>query len=176
MPSTSPVPPIAELLDSTRQSACHLEMRDVYAVAPESTELAAWRRTGQRSGPESAYWRSWVELVRRAVARGVSVRRARVVSEPVTEYIRFEHAGTPVNLAAGEDVRWLPRRHASDIALPGNDFWLLDGRLVRFGHFNGDGALTGHELTEEPAVLELCSAAFETVWSRAVPHDQYRIH
>ncbi|WP_438948653.1 DUF6879 family protein [Streptomyces atratus] len=55
-------------------------------------------------------------------ARGVRVLRARVVSEPVTEYIRFEHAITDANLRAGEEVRWLPRRRASTLALPGNDF------------------------------------------------------
>lgn len=31
------------------------------------------------------------------------------------------------NVKAGEEVRWLPRRQASDLALPGNDFWLFDG-------------------------------------------------
>ncbi|WP_457033928.1 DUF6879 family protein [Kitasatospora sp. P5_F3] len=29
------------------------------------------------------------------------------------------------------------------IALPGNEFWLLDGRIVRFNHFTGDGASGG---------------------------------
>jgi hypothetical protein len=56
-----------------------------------------------------------------AVARGVTVRRARVVSEPVGDYIRYEHACTAQNIAAGEDVRWLPRRLASDLLIPGND-------------------------------------------------------
>ncbi|MGH3588590.1 MAG: hypothetical protein ACRDQ0_19960 [Pseudonocardia sp.] len=28
---------------------------------------------------------------------------------------------------------------------------------------------------EESAVVNLCSAAFETVWSRAVPHADYEV-
>ena len=67
------------------------------------------------------------------------MRRARIVSEPVSEYIRFEHDVTYTNVAAGEEVRWLPRRLASDIALPGNDFWLFDERLAVFNHFAGAG-------------------------------------
>ena len=116
-----------------------------------------------------------IDLVRATVARGVVVRRARIVSEPVAEYIRFEHAVTPMNLAAGEDVRWLPRRQASDIALPGNDFWILDGQLARFGHFSGDGDVLGEEWREEPAVTELCATAFEAVWERAIPHEDYKV-
>ncbi len=173
MPSN--VPPIADLLDAAQHSAVHLETRDVYAVDPESTELAAWRQTGRRSGPDSEYWRPWVQLIERTVGRGVTVRRARVISEPVSEYIRFEHAGTAANVAAGEDVRWLPRRRTSDLLLPGNDFWLFDGRLVRFGHFSGDGRLTGHDLTHEPGTADICATAFEAVWARATPHDQYKI-
>jgi hypothetical protein len=78
------------------------------------------------------------------------------------------------NLAAGEQVRWLPRRNASDLALPGNDFWLFDGTAVLFNYFSGDGTAAGTELRDEPAVVKLCAAAFEAVWDRAVPHEDYR--
>jgi hypothetical protein len=105
----------------------------------------------------------------------VTVRRARIVSEPVSEYIRYEHAGTVVNVAAGEQARWLPRRQASDIALPGNDFWLFDGRLIRWNNFTGDGASAPGEISEDPAAARLCAAAFEAVWARAIPHDEYKV-
>ncbi|WP_228447146.1 DUF6879 family protein [Streptomyces paludis] len=120
--------------------------------------------------------RPWLELMREITGRGVEVRRARIVSEPISEYIRFEHHLTAGNAAGGEQVRWLPRRRASDLALPGNDFWLLDGSLVVFLHFTGEGELSpqgDEERTAEPAVVRLCAAAFEAVWERAVPHEEY---
>ncbi|MGA5411222.1 DUF6879 family protein [Streptomyces lavendulocolor] len=170
------VPSFTDQLRSARWSAVHLEIRDRYSVDNEAEDFRAWQQTGQRDiDPTSAYWESWVNLVQEASARGVAVRRARIVSEPVTEYIRYEHAGTVVNLLAGEQVRWLPRRRASDIALPGNDFWLFDDRIVRWNHFTGDGASAGQEVSEDPAAAKLCATAFESVWARAVPHDQYEI-
>ncbi|WP_369378320.1 DUF6879 family protein [Streptomyces sp. cg36] len=170
------VPTFTELLDGAERTAVHLEMRDAYGVAGEAADFARWRSTGERDmDPGSPYWAPWVELVRRTVARGVTVRRARIVSEPVSDYIRFEHAGTPVNLGAGEHVRWLARRHASDLALPGNDFWLFDGRLVRWNHFTGDGESGGGETSDAPAAVALCAAAFEAVWARAVPHADYEV-
>jgi hypothetical protein len=117
----------------------------------------------------------WLSLMRETTARGVSVRRARIVSEPVTDYIRFEHAGTYLNIEAGEAVRWLPRRLASGIALPGNDLWLLDGERVLFNLFTGDGDWAGQELVTDPAVVELCRRAFEAVWSAATPHEDFRL-
>ena len=160
-----------ERLHATQHTAVHLEMRDSYT--PGDATYLAWRRGEQLDMVE--FYRPWTELVQEAVGRGVVMRRARIVSEPVTDYIRFEHATTPMNLAAGEEVRWLPRRQASDIALPGNDFWLLDSRIVRFGLFSGDGDVVGEEWTEEPAVARLCAEAFESVWDRAIPHEDYKI-
>jgi hypothetical protein len=97
--------------------------------------------------------------------RGVVIRRARIVSEPVTDYIRWEHEITSANVKAGEDVRWLPRRRASDLLLPGNDFWVFDDRVVLWTHFTGEGEISpeGWEVTEDPAQVKVCAAAFEPV-------------
>lgn len=77
------------------------------------------------------------------------------------------------NLAAGEDVRWLSRRQASDLAFPGNDFWLFD-ECVLFNHFSGDGDLLDVEVTDETSVVSFCASSFETAWARAIDHADYR--
>ncbi|MEU4410608.1 DUF6879 family protein [Streptosporangium sp. NPDC023963] len=159
---------------SCERSAVHLEMRDLYAVSAEDPMFSAWR-AGHRDDPadEASWWRPWLSLMRETTDRGVEVKRARIVSEPVTEYIRFEYDVSFTNLAAGEQVRWLPRRLASGIALPGNDFWLLDGDRVQFNHFTGDGDWAGVEWCEEPDVVKLCAAAFEAVWAAGTDHGDY---
>lgn len=143
------VPPFSELITEATVSARHLEMRDIYT--PSDPRFRAWLAGSPIPDPANPQWSA---LVRQHVERGVEFRRARIVSEPVTDYIRFEHAITAgVNVAAGEQVRWLPRRRAFDLCLPSNDFWLFDDRLVRFGYFAGDGEFLEHELTSDPAVV-----------------------
>ncbi|MEV6581740.1 DUF6879 family protein [Streptomyces sp. NPDC051582] len=78
-------------------------------------------------------------------------------------------------VTAGEQVRWLPRRNASDLALPGNDFWLFDGKLVQFNVFDGVGRWVHTDQTEDPAVAAHCAAAFEAVWERGIPHEKYAV-
>lgn len=170
---TALVPPFTELLAAARHSAVHLEMRDVYTTT--SPRFLAWQ-AGLREDPSdrAAWWNPFWDAVADAVARGVVIRRSRIVSEPVSEYVRFEYDVTFANIVAGEKVRWLPRRKTSDLALPGNDFWLFDDRLVRFGHFAGNGDFIDNELMEDPKVVQLCASAFEAVWGRATPHEQYR--
>lgn len=164
------VPPFSELIAAATTSAVHLEARDAYTPSdPLYRDWVAGRPVPEPALPE------WRDLVRAHVARGVKFRRARVISEPVSGYIRYEHFITDAtNIAAGEDVRWLPRRQASDLCLPGNDFWLFDDRLIRFHHFSGDGEVVEDELVTDPAVIRMCAAAFEAVWARAIPHADYR--
>ncbi|MEV4739782.1 DUF6879 family protein [Streptomyces sp. NPDC049555] len=170
------VPSFSELLTSAKHSAVHLEMRDTYAVEQEKQQFEAWR-AGYRLNPDdrASWWRPWLDLVQATVERGVVMRRARVVSEPVTDYIKYEHSCTFTNIAAGELVRWLPRRQAFDLALPATDFWLIDDRLVRFNHFSGDGVDTEPQVSDDPDVVKLCSTAFESIWERAIPHEQYHV-
>ncbi|MDQ0986765.1 DUF6879 family protein [Streptomyces sp. V2I9] len=166
----------AAVIRSAERTAVHLEMRDVYAIPDEDEGFTAWRR-GRRLDPDdpASWWNPWLDLVQEVTAKGVRLRRARVVSEPHSEYIRYEHSFTFTDIAAGEEVRRLPRSAASGLALPGNDFWLFDGRLVQFNVFDGDGRWVHTDRTDATGTAGLCSDAFEAVWARAVPHDMYTV-
>lgn len=160
-----------ELLNGCNTQAAHLEMRDCYS--PDDPIYLDW--LAGRDVDPIQHERDWFDLATSTVKRGVAIRRARIVSEPISDWIRHEYETTPkLNLKAGEEIRWLPRRHASAIALPGNDFWLFDDRIVRFGYFDGDGNYVGDEVVENPTVVALCRSAFAAVWERAVDHSDYR--
>jgi hypothetical protein len=163
------VPPFSELIAATTRTAAHLETRDAYT--PDDPAFLDWKVGKHASAPAGA---SWYDLVREHTARGVGFRRARIVSEPLADYTRFEHASTGFNVLAGEQVRWLPRHKDPGLLVPLCDFWLFDDKLVRFGYFAGDGTFLGHELADDPEVVRACAEAFERVWELAIPHDQYR--
>ncbi|MFB7311468.1 DUF6879 family protein [Streptomyces sp. NPDC056192] len=167
------VPPFSELLAKTRNSAVHLEMRDDYGSNPR---LESWQR-GERVDwtDRDSWWHPFHQTIADAVARGVVIRRARVVSEPVSEYIRWEHYATHANVTAGEDVRWLPRERATGFLLPAHDFWLFDGALLRIHHFAGDGGHVTDELSSDAGTLKSYAAAFEEIWQHATPHSEYTI-
>ncbi|MBO0651715.1 hypothetical protein J1792_02535 [Streptomyces triculaminicus] len=171
MPSS--VPSFAELPGHCQRSAVHLELRDSYAA---TDRYEAWKR-GERINWEhrESWWHPYDQLIADTVSRGVVIRRARVIFEPVSDYIRWEHYVTHANVTAGEEVRWLPRRLATAIALPGNDFWLFDDALLRVHHFSGDGGVVEDEITADAEAVKLCSAAFEAVWERATPHHRYQV-
>lgn len=159
-----------KLFPAFKREALHLEMRDSYGTESELPHLAKWA-AGE---PDDLQWlQPWCDMVREGRQAGKTIRRARVVSEPLTDYQRWAfHVAQPM-ADAGEEIRWIPRRHASTLLLPGNDFWLFDDQLVVFLAFAGDGLVMDRLATRDPSVVEMCRTAFEPAWKLGIPHAEY---
>lgn len=160
-----------QLLASFEREAVHLETRDAYGTAVELPYMAKWA-AGE---PDDLAWLGgWCHTLRGHVSAGRSVRRARVVSEPLSDYQRWSYSIAHPMVAAGEDIRWVPRRLLSSICVPGNDYYLFDDQLVVFLHYAGSGLATDRVISTDPADVALCRQAFEAVWDHAIPHDDYQ--
>lgn len=158
------------LFRAASSTAWHMELRDSYT--PADPDWLDWQ-AGKRFDPAER-WSSWSDLVRATVARGVAVRRVRIVSEPVSDYIKFEYDVTAAhNVAAGEEVRWLPRHKGAGLLVPVSDFWVFDGQVVLWNHFAGDGSWVGEEQADDLSLAKVCAASFDAAWERAVPHADY---
>ncbi|WP_439673973.1 DUF6879 family protein [Embleya sp. MST-111070] len=166
---------LGELMGAARLSAVHWETRDDYAVDGEDEDFEAWRAGRLSDEEEASWWAPFLDEVVAATGRGVAFRRLRVVSEPVSDYLRYEHVGTGQNIKAGEQVRWLPRARAGDLLLPALDGWVFDERVLLLHHFGGDNRMIGHELVRDAARAAAYAAAFERLWERATPHEEYRL-
>ncbi len=153
----------------------HLEMRDSYMR--DDPAFIRWQ-AGHREDPENrvSWWRPWLDVVAETTGRGVLMRRLRVVSEPLNDYIRYEYDITFTNVAAGELVRWLPRSRARDLLLPALDGWVVDEQILILHHFSGDGQWTdpGMEVCTDPALVKQYAAAYEAAWERGIPHGEYQ--
>jgi len=164
---------VYDLLRSAGRSAIHLEMRDAYT--PSDPDWLDWQAGNRFDPAKHQGWIDWFELMKAAVGRGVTARRARIVSEPVTDYIKYEYDVTAdYNLAAGEQVRWLPRRRTAGLLVPPTDFWVFDEQVVVWNHFAGDGSWVTREDSDDLSLAKLCVSSFDAVWERAIPHAEYR--
>jgi hypothetical protein len=161
------------LIAGFSHQALHLEMRDRYAAA-DHARFRKWL-AGELldAAAEAEWWQPWRDTMRGHRAAGRTLRRLRVVSEPVTDYIRFEWQDADELVKAGEDVRWLPRQRASAVILPVNDLWSFDNEIIVFTHLSGDGHIQGYEMTRDPALVTRCLTAFEAAWRAAIPHSEY---
>lgn len=153
------------------QRAFHLEVRDDYTDVPGEAEALQRFLAGETLDP--AFTAQWYTLVGKVTTTGTAVQRVRVVSEPHTDYVRFALSTTPGSLAAGEDIRWLPRADAPS-GLPDDDWWLFDDRTVAWTVFEQDGtALPGWVASDDPAIAGHCAQLRDQLWGKAIRHNDY---
>jgi len=114
-----------------------------------------------------------LRLVQETTAAGRQIRRARVVTVPHGDYTRWGLAVAEHNLAAGEDIRWLPRHLIDPASLTTDDFWLFDDGHVVFTTFEPDGRFAGGASTTDPVIAAHCRSVRDQVWRAAIPHSRY---
>ena len=146
-----------------------LETRQRYEEPGEAGPLRSFL-AGQEPATYPAK-EAWLAVVRAGVAAGKVLQRVHVVSEPLTDYLRFEIGWSyQLNAGAGEDIR-ISRAAA---ALPADDYWLFDSRALARLHYDDDGALTGVELTADPAVVVQAGYWRDVALHLAVPLRNWR--
>ncbi|GAB1642266.1 DUF6879 family protein [Krasilnikovia sp. MM14-A1259] len=154
------------------KSFVHLETRDSYGTEAELPHMAKWRR----GEPDDFSWLGWwLEMLRGHRAAGRTCRRARIVSEPLSDYQRWTMSHAGLFTEAGEDIRYLPRPRLATVALPGSgDFYVFDDKIALFLHYTGAGTNASFQTSTDRALVRACSQAFETVWDLSTPVRDYR--
>ncbi|MER6187828.1 DUF6879 family protein [Streptomyces sp. NPDC001652] len=162
------------LFETFTTDAFHLELRDDYSVADEDGPYESWLR---QEPVDYTYMQPWTQLIQHVTGQGKTVRRVRVVTQPHSPQIQWEHAATAHNEDAGEQIRWLPRHFLPDeLVFPfaGHDWWLFDDRLLAVGHFDSGGRVLGSELVETADVVAECVRVRDLLWDLATPHREYK--
>lgn len=119
---------LTELFETFRESAFRLETLQHYVLGEDEPRRQAFRE-GRPLPPRPGKTES-MRMVREAVAAGKRVHRVHVVDLPLSDYIRYELAVYPENVAAGEDVRITCRNAHTDLDDLDTDFWLFDAETA----------------------------------------------
>ncbi|MFC9430799.1 DUF6879 family protein [Streptomyces sp. NPDC056987] len=156
MPSLIPFEEITHLFADFEHTAWRLETRRGYATDRAGARYQAFMR-GVEPAPEPDH--PWNVNVRARAEQGGRFSRVRIFDEPPTAGQRFLMATAAGNVAAGEDIRVLPRAEAERLGLPGFDLWLFDSRVLVRMHIDDTDSTVGVELIENgPEVLDACRA------------------
>lgn len=158
------------LFRTFHRTAFHLELKDSYHVPEEAGPFELFM---EGKTDDFSWHQPWLSLVREATHAGKSITRVRVVTVPHCDYARWGLTVAPLNIEAGEDLRWLPRHLASGIDFPADDYWLFDDNRVVFTVFAEDGSFASGTEVSDPEITEQCRKAHEQVWALAIPHDEY---
>jgi hypothetical protein len=146
------------------QEAYRLELFDFY----ESPHYRRWQ-AGE------AYDRSaWDTMLAQGRRTGRVVRRVHVIPQQLTDYLRHELDYYRGSVAAGEDVRLLPREQAAGLDLPEFDYWLFDSRVAAFLDYDQAGICTSVRMSDSPQVVADCIRWRDSALSRAISLSEFQ--
>lgn len=155
----------AELFQTYQRSAWRWECQGTYREPDEREPLQAWRD----GRPDFSFADAWFAQIRQHRAEGKVFERVRMLTDPLTEYLKWLAAMTRLNIEAGEDVRWIGETQARGLGAPTHDFYIFDDARVAILHFDDDG-VSGAEVTDNPDVLAEHRRWRDAVWPVAVRH------
>ncbi|MET8761283.1 DUF6879 family protein [Lentzea sp. NPDC004782] len=161
----------ADLFRTFERSAWRWEAQGEYHQADEVEPWQRWR-DGVPVADDLAWLSGWLDDVQSATRAGRAFQRVRKLTDPLTEYLRWQMEVTPANVEAGEEIRLLPDRVARELGLPDHDFWIFDGGKVAVLQFGPEG-LTGAEIVTEPATVAQYKSWRNLAWTAAVPFDDF---
>jgi hypothetical protein len=159
----------ADFVLGYERAAFRFEIRERYNE-PEEAEQVRRFLAGE---PDYAWNEEWAAMMRQRTAQGQRMERVRVVTEPHSDYTWFGLDLARINVAAGEDIRYLPRAMAENLDLPGHDFWLIDSSRVGILRFGSDDVLLGAEVLTDSAVVVRHCYWRDVAWHNAVPFAEY---
>ncbi|WP_101389784.1 DUF6879 family protein [Streptomyces sp. TLI_146] len=134
-----------------RAEAWRLETLPQYLMPHEEAEIQAFR-DGKRIDLQS-YRSGYTDRIKRQHAEGRTNGRVRILTRPLSEYLRFEFSRYyEPHVLAGEDIRILDVTDRENPLVDVQDFWLFDRSTVVLMNYGPDGRQISRELYEgDPA-------------------------
>ncbi|MGH3921829.1 MAG: DUF6879 family protein [Pseudonocardiaceae bacterium] len=157
-----------------RRSCFRLETLQWYGGSGEDDSIRAFL-AGQTPQPHPGK-REWMALVGGAIRDGRTMQRVHVITEPLTDYVRFEVSWSYAHsVAAGEDVRIIPlsKCEAWPPDVPLNDFWLFDDTELFDMRYDADGMWIGVAHLTDPGAAQVACQQREAALRLAQPWATY---
>lgn len=157
------------LFTSFEHTAYRLETLQQYDVSYEKESFAAF--LAGHPAPLGSSKDEWVGVITDAVQAGKTMRRVHVVTEPLTDYLRYEMVSYGPNWEAGEDIRILPVTGWPE--LPRRDYWLFDSRDLWAMEYTDGGQFLHAEHVDDAAEIVRCNYWRDKALSLAMPYSDY---
>ncbi|MQA07246.1 MAG: hypothetical protein GEU98_01615 [Pseudonocardiaceae bacterium] len=154
----------ATALHNFRETAWRWEAQGVYREPYEQGPLQQFL-AGHK--PDLSFMDGWLSAVRQGAGAGRRYARVRVLTDPLTDYLRFENSFTHLNVAAGEAVRVITDTRRRELELSSEDFWLFDDEWAAPMHFDDEG-FTHADVITDTATLNRFREIRDLAWKDAV--------
>jgi hypothetical protein len=136
------------------RTAFRWEAQPAYALGYDQADFDLFLAGTPVPPPEVGWWRPWLDRISDMTADGKRFSRVRVVEEPPTGYQRWMIWSGRWNIEAGEQITYLTRDTAGQLAIPmAYDWWLLDDERLLMMRYTAAGEIDSKEMITTPGIV-----------------------
>lgn len=173
LPAVHQVLTLRELGEFVKDHHTHdlfrLETLSYYSTESDADDFHRYMRG--EPAPTADAKNPWLDRVRADVTAGRDWRRMRALSEPLSDYLRYECEWGYVPLAeAGEEIRIT---RLTDALAKMGDFFVLDGEHVVRSRYDDSGRFLHAEVIPDPADAALYIAISQMLWILSSDFDSW---
>lgn len=174
------------LLSSAKTHIFKLELLDSYSDAfdDERHELNYYISNGEEISGNRLYNSNgtWYNTIKKLTESKVKFIRIHVVTQPLTQYLRFEIESYKISQKMGEEIFFLDRNVYESMKkrtkLEMKDFMIFDYDNILFNNFEAGGdnfakRFDGCTLIEDNKVVKEYSQFYRLLLNRAVPMNEF---
>ena len=168
--------PAQDLFAGWKHSLFRLETLPEYLVEAEAERFQAFRE-GRPLPERPDESREWYRYIEETISGGRRWQRVRVVSRPLTDYLRFELASYPDTARLGYETLIAEREGHPELAALMSDFYLFDGdeesAFAILMSYDDQGGFKGMWRTSDPPVVDICRRYRDLALAAARPLEEF---
>lgn len=154
-------------------SAWRVEALQHYTVLGDEVRQRAFRAGDPLPPPRQAK-QDDLALITQLHEAGRTIGRIHVVDRPLSDYVRYELAVYPENVAAGEEVRIADRSLYPELGEITADFVIFDAEAgsdtaVVLFDYDDAGLVHGYRIATHPGTIERCREQLDLAYAYSVP-------
>ncbi|MDO8508635.1 MAG: hypothetical protein Q7S27_03035 [Nanoarchaeota archaeon] len=124
-----------------KKYAFRLEVLQSYSLEEEKDPFEKFLKEEKVTKEDNE---DWLEFIQKAKSRGAIVQRVRVVSFPLSDYMRFQMENFRLYMAEGEEIYTIAyRKFLKNKPKIKKDFWLFDDKAVLVMNYDKKGRFLG---------------------------------
>lgn len=157
-----------------QQSIFRLETLSMYQVPKDFIIFKTWKK--DKSIVNKAF-RDWFHLLEKTKKRQVTMQRVRIITLPLSEYLKYEVDVWKQSAKKGEQIFFLESKLYQELIkqlqLKPKDFWLFDNNRVILFHYNKKGNFLKEELVQNKKTIKQYENFKEILLERSLPLKKF---
>ena len=156
--------------NKAKNSIFRLESLPEYRIKHDLENFEKFKKRNPYIGSKE---RQWFSQLKKTKQKGVKIQRTRIISLPLSDYLRYEINFWQHSIKNGEEILFLDKkdyiRIKSKLKIKSKDFWMFDDKVLVIFYYDSKGRWLNEKIITNNKVINNYKKLKKELIKHAVP-------